>query len=115
MNAEVPTAPLVESLTMRGWDVDEVVAYRTVRAAPPPEAVCDGIKRGRYDAVLFSSSSTVRNLVGIAGKPHGTTGIVCVGEKTALTARSEEHTSELQSRGHLLCRLLLENKQLGKR
>src|SRR5690625_6035710 len=24
--------------------------------------------------------------------------------------RSEEHTSELQSRGHLVCRLLLENK-----
>src|SRR5690625_3654062 len=25
-------------------------------------------------------------------------------------ARSEEHTSELQSRGHIVCRLLLENK-----
>src|SRR5437870_11514287 len=28
-----------------------------------------------------------------------------------LTARSEEHTSELQSRGHLVCRLLLEKKK----
>src|SRR5690625_6737162 len=27
-----------------------------------------------------------------------------------LLKRSEEHTSELQSRGHLVCRLLLENK-----
>src|SRR5690625_5906483 len=27
-----------------------------------------------------------------------------------LTFRSEEHTSELQSRGHLVCRLLLEKK-----
>src|SRR5690625_5466704 len=26
--------------------------------------------------------------------------------------RSEEHTSELQSRGHLVCRLLLEKKEL---
>src|SRR5207253_8674224 len=26
--------------------------------------------------------------------------------------RSEEHTSELQSRGHLVCRLLLEKKNL---
>src|SRR5690625_6944069 len=26
------------------------------------------------------------------------------------TTRSEEHTSELQSRGHLVCRLLLEKK-----
>src|SRR5437870_8207509 len=28
--------------------------------------------------------------------------------------RSEEHTSELQSRGHLVCRLLLEKKKLNK-
>src|SRR5690625_6797105 len=27
------------------------------------------------------------------------------------TVRSEEHTSELQSRGHLVCRLLLEKKK----
>src|SRR5437660_3663439 len=29
----------------------------------------------------------------------------------ALDPRSEEHTSELQSRGHLVCRLLLEKKK----
>src|SRR5207253_3771629 len=29
----------------------------------------------------------------------------------AHVARSEEHTSELQSRGHLVCRLLLEKKK----
>src|SRR5690625_6671441 len=28
-----------------------------------------------------------------------------------IKARSEEHTSELQSRGHLVCRLLLEKKK----
>src|SRR5690625_6840803 len=28
----------------------------------------------------------------------------------AVVVRSEEHTSELQSRGHLVCRLLLEKK-----
>src|SRR5690625_4407339 len=28
-----------------------------------------------------------------------------------VTTRSEEHTSELQSRGHLVCRLLLEKKK----
>src|SRR5439155_7855581 len=28
--------------------------------------------------------------------------------------RSEEHTSELQSRGHLVCRLLLEKKKKSK-
>src|SRR5437870_11108354 len=30
---------------------------------------------------------------------------------TPLRIRSEEHTSELQSRGHLVCRLLLEKKK----
>src|SRR5690625_6628131 len=32
-------------------------------------------------------------------------------EGLARDARSEEHTSELQSRGHLVCRLLLEKKK----
>src|SRR5690625_2540570 len=31
------------------------------------------------------------------------------------TVRSEEHTSELQSRGHLVCRLLLEKKKKKKK
>src|SRR5437870_294371 len=33
----------------------------------------------------------------------------------ALQERSEEHTSELQSRGHLVCRLLLEKKKKTKK
>src|SRR5690625_6011145 len=33
-----------------------------------------------------------------------------VREDGVLELRSEEHTSELQSRGHLVCRLLLEKK-----
>src|SRR5690625_6395202 len=32
-----------------------------------------------------------------------------------LLERSEEHTSELQSRGHLVCRLLLEKKKKKRR
>src|SRR5690625_5338775 len=31
------------------------------------------------------------------------------------SGRSEEHTSELQSRGHLVCRLLLEKKKKDRR
>src|SRR5439155_18036949 len=40
------------------------------------------------------------------------------GAATAVNAspgRSEEHTSELQSRGHLVCRLLLEKKKKKQR
>src|SRR5690606_41974173 len=35
--------------------------------------------------------------------------------ETAFQARSEEHTSELQSRENLVCRLLLEKKKKKKR
>src|SRR5690625_5975133 len=37
-------------------------------------------------------------------------GCFCIGTNQ----RSEEHTSELQTRGHLVCRLLLEKKKEGK-
>jgi uroporphyrinogen III methyltransferase/synthase len=60
-----------------------------VRAAPPAAPIREAIKGGGYDAVLFTSSSTVRNLVGIAGKPHASTVIACIGPATAKTA--EEH------------------------
>src|SRR5436305_6801159 len=33
-----------------------------------------------------------------------------MGQRIYVSARSEEHTSELQSRPHLVCRLLLEKK-----
>src|SRR3989442_10043183 len=36
------------------------------------------------------------------------------GEQRTLEDRSEEHTSELQSRPHLVCRLLLEKKKIAK-
>ena len=49
----------------------------------------EAIKSGKFDAVMFTSSSTVRNLVGIAGKPHAQTIIACIGPATAKTA--EEH------------------------
>src|SRR3989449_8500833 len=38
----------------------------------------------------------------------------CTGWRAARCSRSEEHTSELQSRLHLVCRLLLEKKKKEK-
>ena len=87
--ADIATESLVAGLTELGWEVDDVTAYRTVRAAPPAAETREAIKSGGFDAVLFTSSSTVRNLVGIAGKPHATTVVACIGPATAQTA--EEH------------------------
>ncbi len=87
--ADIATENLVAGLIDLGWECDDVTAYRTVRAAPPPAPTRDAIKTGRFDAVVFTSSSTVRNLVGIAGKPHPSTVIAVIGPATAKTA--EEH------------------------
>ncbi|WP_370249180.1 uroporphyrinogen-III C-methyltransferase [Nocardioides sp.] len=87
--ADIATETLVAGLIELGWECDDVTAYRTVRAAPPPAPVRDAIKTGKFDAVVFTSSSTVRNLVGIAGKPHPSTVIAVIGPATAKTA--EEH------------------------
>ena len=57
-----------------------------MRAAPPPAPIREAIKGGGFDAVLFTSSSTVRNLIGIAGKPHAVTVIAVIGPQTAKTA-----------------------------
>ncbi|ANY22359.1 MULTISPECIES: bifunctional uroporphyrinogen-III C-methyltransferase/uroporphyrinogen-III synthase [Gordonia] len=84
--ADIATETLSEGLRDRGWEIDDVTAYRTVRAAPPPAETREMIKTGGFDAVCFTSSSTVRNLVGIAGKPHARTIVACIGPKTAETA-----------------------------
>ncbi|NNM47595.1 uroporphyrinogen-III synthase [Knoellia koreensis] len=87
--ADIATETLVAGLEEMGWEVDDVTAYRTVRAAPPAAEIREAIKGGQFDAAVFTSSSTVRNLVGIAGKPHPSTVIACIGPATAKTA--EEH------------------------
>lgn len=84
--ADISTDTLVAGLTDLGWEVEDITAFRTVRAAPPPAETREAIKTGGFDAVLFTSSSTVRNLVGIAGKPHATTIVACIGPQTAQTA-----------------------------
>ncbi len=85
--ADIATETLAAGLKERGWEIDDVTAYRTVRAAPPPAPVREAIKGGGFDAVCFTSSSTVRNLVGIAGKPHAKTVVAVIGPQTAATAQ----------------------------
>lgn len=87
--ADIATDTLVAGLAEFGWEVEDVTAYRTVRATPPPIDTREAIKTGGFDAVVFTSSSTVRNLVGIAGKPHTASIIACIGPATAKAA--QEH------------------------
>jgi uroporphyrinogen III methyltransferase/synthase len=95
--ADIATETLAAGLTERGWECEDVTAYRTVRAAPPPAEIRDAIKTGGFDAVLFTSSSTVRNLVGIAGKPHESTVLAAIGPQTAQTMRDLGLRVDVQS------------------
>ena len=54
--ADIATENLVAGLIDLGWECDDVTAYRTVRAAPPPAPTRDAIKTGKFDAVVFTSS-----------------------------------------------------------
>src|SRR5690625_6292488 len=55
-------------------------------------------------------SSIVRLVVATLALAHLALLAVLLSEVEEVRGRSEEHTSELQSRGHLVCRLLPEKK-----
>ena len=44
--ADIATETLAAGLRERGWEIDDVTAYRTVRAAPPAAEIRDAIKSG---------------------------------------------------------------------
>src|SRR5437870_6522046 len=60
-----------------------------------------------HDALPISASSWVPPYL----PPNPLLPRRCPGSDSVAPPRSEEHTSELQSRGHLVCRLLLEKKK----
>src|SRR5438445_11454570 len=49
------------------------------------------------------------------GLRHGSSPFLKFGNEPGVQERSEEHTSELQSRQYLVCRLLLEKKKKKKK
>ena len=71
--ADIATETLAEGLRERGWEIDDVTAYRTVRAAPPPAQTREMIKTGGFDAVLLHlefDRAQPRRHRGQAARPH---------------------------------------------
>src|SRR5689334_23820552 len=64
-------------------------------------------------ATLASAANTltINNTTTFAGGITGAGALTLAGPGTLAVTRSEEHTSELQSQFHLVCRLLLEKKK----
>jgi uroporphyrinogen-III synthase len=97
--AETVRGGLAGGLRAKGWLVDEVVAYRTVAGDPSPAAVRAA---GRADAVVFTSSSTVRrtlDLLGPAGVPPVA---VTIGPSTSASARSAGLTVAAEADPHTI-------------
>src|SRR5258708_30217198 len=61
-------------------------------------------------STLFPYTTLFRSLLGVRRKNHDHVG-PSRGFSRGVYGRSEEHTSELQSPDHLVCRLLLEKKK----
>src|SRR5258708_26978467 len=83
-----PYTTLFRSRLLAGLAATLGEARRALRSAPALAAADDGLE----DRLVACTALLARPAPGIA-------------------ARSEEHTSELQSPDHLVCRLLLEKKK----
>src|SRR5690625_4561295 len=70
----------------------------------------DPLATGLLPLCFGEATKIAGGLLG-AAKAYDTVARLGVVTDTDDAQRSEEHTSELQSRGHLVCRLLLEKKK----
>src|SRR6266702_6968709 len=71
----------------------------------------------RCKAILSELETAEQDLALLRSDPIGTIRVSCptgLAQYALARIRSEEHTSELQSRGHLVCRLLLEKKKRSR-
>src|SRR5690606_2030867 len=94
-----------------------------VTTFPPHERIRRGLRRTYQISLLFSGLSVLDNVyLACRGVSRGRFSLIRPRRSDPLLqaayelieARSEEHTSELQSRENLVCRLLLEQKQTSK-
>src|SRR5947209_12551249 len=117
------TDDLARDVTRRQHEID---AARGDRAAWHRVMLGAVVLGERHAAGCLDRSRPERAVVGRSGQDHAHRALaLLLGEctqklvdramLTARRTRSEEHTSELQSRQYLVCRLLLEKKKKKKK
>ena len=88
--ADIARPDLAEGLERLGAQVHQVALYRTVPARGNGQAGLRMLREAAIDIVTFTSSSTVRNLVGMLGPDYGKINdarVACIGPVTAATAQ----------------------------
>lgn len=90
--ADIARKVLPESLREMGALVTEVIAYKTEMASGDAAGLLEMLRSGEVHVITFTSSSTVRNFIGMLASPDlqsllaGVT-VACIGPVTADTAR----------------------------
>jgi uroporphyrinogen III methyltransferase/synthase len=104
--ADIAPEGMEEVLAGKGWEPVRVDAYLTKFATKLPVDVRRALRDGRADAITFTSASTVRGFVGIAGeavraaprRPR----VICIGPVTARTAREAGLRVDAVARPHTI-------------
>ena len=92
---------LPEGLRAKGWEVEVVEAYRTVRGEPTAD---ERAAVAAADVVTFTSSSTVRNFLAVSDVVPRV--VACIGPITAATARDLGLTVDIEADVHTVDGLL---------
>src|SRR5690554_1329547 len=101
----------------RNWLADDLMAGIVVAILVTPQSIAYALLAGLPpQAGLYAALLPVAIYAFLGSSPLLAVGPVAIislmtFEALHQLARSEEHTSELQSRPHLVCRLLLEKKK----
>ncbi len=87
--ADIAPQWLPEQLSKLGFQVTQVVAYRTEREKKIQPGIKKMLKNGKIDFVVFTSSSTVKNFLALIPKKklHPKIKFVSIGPVTTKTAR----------------------------
>src|SRR5690554_3098238 len=112
-NAGITRDATLLKMTEEQWqqviDVNLTGVYNCTRSIAPA--------MGSNGTGVILNASSVVGLYGNFGQTNYAAtkaGVIAMTQTWARELRSEEHTSELQSRPHLVCRLLLEKKKKNK-
>src|SRR5690554_7469667 len=94
--------------------IEEVLPEEAARTEAARRQLLDLFSRWGYDLVITPHIEYLESLLTGSGHDLDLQTFKMTDRLSGRMLRSEEHTSELQSRPHLVCRLLLEKKKKTK-
>ncbi len=116
--ADIADKELTEGISQLGAEAHEVAVYRTVPAFDAISRAKQMLLSGEIDAITFTSSSTVSNLVAVFKKEQPTINkakVACIGPKTADTAANAGLRVDIVASEHTIPGLVAAIEQYFKK